>query len=580
MKDFSSYGINVPSGRSGNIKTTCPNCAKLGKQHLGKDLSVNMDEGIWNCHKCGWVGSLKESKSKIEYSRPDRKNFTKLSDSNLQFFSKRGITQEVVNRNKITDSSTGWISFNYFVNDELVNYKFRNPKEKDFRQCAGAKQVIYKYNDVVGKDEVIICEGEFDALAFDVAGFQNACSVSQGAPNPEDQNTDKKLACISNCFEVFERAKTIIIATDNDINGKNLRDILVKKFKAEKCKVINWPDGVKDANEALNLLGADKLQELVKTASFAKIEGVFSADDCMDRMLFTFRHGKNRGTTTFIQGLDRHFTWRTGEVTLWTGYNNEGKSKFLKQLLLLKSFNENWRHAMFSPEELPIEDVYDDFIHSLIGKNVDKAYANVMVESEYRAGIEFIRDKVFIINPEKPTLENIFERASYLIRRYDIKTVTLDPYNQVWHEMASGEREDLYISRFMASLKSFAVKHDVCVNLVAHQVTPIVERGKNFPKPNLYKVKGGGTFSDKVDNLLFVWRENRNTNKKDTSVTVGSEKIKKQMLVGFPGEIALEFNPTTNRYNEPGQQSPLSNVEVADIEETQFDTEQINHIPF
>ena len=581
MKDFSPYGINVPSGRTGNIKTTCPNCSKVGKQHLNdKSLSVNLDEGVWNCHKCGWAGSLNEAKKKVEYSKPDRKNFTKLSDENLQFFSRRGITQAVVNRNKITDSSTGWISFNYFVDEDLVNYKWRSPKEKDFRQCTGAKQVIYKYNDVIGKEEVIIVEGEFDALALEVAGLPNACSVSQGAPSPDDKTTDKKLACIANCFEVFERAQTIIIATDNDLNGKNLRDILIKKFKAEKCKVINWPEGIKDANEALCLLGADKLRELKETATFAKIDGVFSADDCFDQMLYSFRHGKNRGTKTHFDGLNKHFTWRTGEVTLWTGYNSEGKSKFLKQLLLLKSFNDNWRHAIFTPEDLPISDVFDDFIHSLIGKNVDRAYANVMDESEYRAGFDFIRDKVFIIDPAKPTLENIFERASYLIRRYDVKTVTIDPYNQVWHEMASGEREDLYISRFMASLKSFAVKHDVCINLVAHQVTPIVERDKNYPKPNLYKVKGGGTFADKTDNLLFVWRQNRNTNKRDTSVIVGSDKIKKQMLVGIPGEIELEFNPVTNRYNEPGQASPLSIVEVGEIEDNPFETDQINDVPF
>lgn len=580
MKDFSSYGISVPSGRTGNIKTKCPNCKKLGKQHLGDDLSVNIDEGVWNCHKCGWTGSLNEAKNKVEYSRPERKNLTKLSDSNLQLFSKRGITQEVVNRNKISDNSTGWISFNYFVDGELVNYKFRNPKEKDFRQCAGAKQVIYKYDDCIGQDTVIICEGEFDALSFEGAGLLNACSVSQGAPNPEDKNTDKKLACITNCFEVFERAKTIIIATDNDLNGKNLRDILIKKFKAEKCKVINWPEGIKDANEALCLLGADKLRELVETATFAKIDGVFSADDCFDQMLYTFRHGKNRGTSTHFKGLDGHFTWRTGEVSLWTGYNSEGKSKFLKQLLLLKSFNDNWRHAIFTPEDLPISDVFDDFIHSLIGKNVDKAYVNVMDESEYRAGFDFIRDKVFIIDPTKPTLENILERASYLIRRFDVKTVTLDPYNQIWHETAPGEREDLYISRFMASLKSFAVKHDVCVNLVAHQVTPDFVKDKNYPKPNLYKVKGGGTFADKTDNLLFVWRQNRNTNKRDTSVIVGSEKIKKQMLVGFPGDIELEFNPITNRYNEPGQFPPLSAVSCDTIEQNDFETDQIDHIPF
>lgn len=581
MKDFSSYGISIPSGRIGNIKTTCPNCAKVGKQHLNdKCLSVNTTEGVWNCHKCGWTGSLNESKTKVEYVRPELKNFTKLSDNNLQFFSRRGITQEVVNRNRISDSANGWISFNYFVAGELINYKFRNPKEKDFRQCTGAKQVIYKYDDCIGQDEVIICEGEFDALAFEVAGFKNACSVSQGAPNPQDHNTDKKLACITNCFEVFERAKTIIIATDNDLNGKNLRDILIRKFKAEKCKVINWPEGIKDANEALCMLGHDNLRSLIQNASFAKIDGVFSADDCFERMLFTFRHGKNRGTTTHFKGLDGHFTWRTGEVTLWTGYNSEGKSKFLKQLLLLKSFNENWRHAIFSPEELPIEDIYDDFIHSLIGKNVDRAYSNVMDESEYRAGYEFIRDKVFIIDPPKPTLENIFERASYLIRRFDVKTLTIDPYNQVFHEMLPGEREDLYISRFMASLKSFAVKHDICLNLVAHQVTPEVQKDKNYPKPNLYKVKGGGTFADKTDNLLFVWRENRNTNKKDTSVIIGSEKIKKQMLVGFPGEVELAFNPVTNRYNEPGQLPPLNIVAVEKVESEPFDTEQINDIPF
>jgi len=543
-------------------------------------LSVNINEGIWNCHKCGWTGSLIESRSKVEYTRPDRKNFTQLSDENLQFFSRRGITQDVVNRNKITNSSTGWISFNYFQNGELVNYKWRNPKEKDFRQCPGAKPIIYKYDDVIGQDEVIITEGEFDALALEVAGFLNACSVNQGAPNPNDQNTDKKLTCISNCFEVFEKAKTIIIATDNDINGKNLRDILIRKFKAEKCKVINWPEGVKDANEALCLLGKDKLRELVENASWAKIEGVFSADDCFDRMIYTFRHGKNRGTSTYFKGFDEHFTFRTGEVTLWTGYASEGKSKFLKQLLLLKSVNENWRHAMFTPEELPIEDIFDDLIHSLVGKNVDRVYVNVMDESEYKAGFDFIRDKFFIIDPQRPTLQYIFERASYLIRRFDVKTLTIDPYNQVWHEMLPYEREDLYISRFMAELKRFAVKHDICLSLIAHQVTPPVERDKNYPKPNLYKVKGGGTFADKVDNLCWVWRPNRATNKRDTSVMVGSDKIKKQMLVGFPGEIDLQFNPASNRYFEPGQEPPLNIVEIENVDSEPFDTKQINEIPF
>jgi len=157
-----------------------------------------------------------------------------------------------------------------------------------------------------------------------------------------------------------------------------------------------------------------------------------------------------------------------------------------------------------------------------------------------------------------------------------VKTVTIDPYNQIWHEMVSGEREDLYISRFMASLKSFAVKHDVCINLVAHQVTPVIEKNMNYPKPNLYRVKGGGTFADKTDNLLFVWRQHRNTNKKDTTVIVGSEKIKKQMLVGFPGEIQLAFNPAMNRYNEINELSPLSDISVDGVQLEPFETNHLN----
>ena len=43
-----------------------------------------------------------------------------------------------------------------------------------------------------------------------------------GAPNIKDKNIDKKLECITNCYDVFERAKTIYIATDNDENGRNL----------------------------------------------------------------------------------------------------------------------------------------------------------------------------------------------------------------------------------------------------------------------------------------------------------------------------------------------------------------------
>jgi len=139
------------------------------------------------------------------------------------------------------------------------------------------------------------------------------------------------------------------------------------------------------------------------------------------------------------------------------------------------------------------------------------------------------------------------------------KTVTFDPYNQIHHLIKTGEREDLYISRFMAELKRFAVSHNVSVNLVAHQVTPAFIKGENYPEPNLYKVKGGGTFADKADNVLAVWRENRNTNISDNGVLFISQKIKKQKLTGIPGRAELMYNRRENRYYALNE-SPIAKI--------------------
>ena len=77
-----------------------------------------------------------------------------------------------------------------------------------------------------------------------------------------------------------------------------------------------------------------------------------------------------------------------------------------------------------------------------------------------------------------------------------------------------------------------------------------------FPKPSRYAIKGGGTFSDKADNVILIWRENRNE-KGDTGVTFISEKIKKRKLTGITGETSFNFDFIKNRYMFEGH-DPLS----------------------
>lgn len=563
MIKIGDYSIDDSRSRGrSQFKTRCPKCAELGKKHLNDDLSVNLTLKVCNCHKCGFKAYFGERDIKEQYKDyklPDRKNLTDLTSEHLQCFSKRGITQNTVIRNGIRSAYNDFYAFVYYEGETIVNMKYRHSKEKKFMQATDAKPTMYKYNDIVNSDKIIICEGEFDALAWEEAGYLFATSVNQGAPNVNDANVEKKLECVYNCFDIFESADIIYLSVDSDPNGQRLQKELIKMFTSEKIKLIDHLD-CKDANEVLLKYGKSKLIECFENAKEIPVDGIYECSDFEYDIVNDYRNGQPRGTTTYFDVVDLHWTHRLGEVTIWTGYNNEGKSLFLKQLLLLKSKYEGWKHAVFSPEEMPFNEWYTDLIESYIGKSADitqERYHNYMSETQLMEGIKFMQEHFFTVFPEEEqSLDEILKRFSYLVRRKNIKTVTLDPYNQIQHKMQGGEREDLYISRFMSKLKAFAVKHDVGVHLIAHQVTPEFIVNKNYPEPNIYKIKGGGTFADKADNVCIVWRENRNTDLKDTLVKFISKKIKKQKLTGIPGECSLFFDRAKNRYLYGGL-SPL-----------------------
>ena len=79
--------------------------------------------------------------------------------------------------------------------------------------------------------------------------------------------------------------------------------------------------------------------------------------------------------------------------------------------------------------------------------------------------------------------------------------------------------------------------------------------------PSLNNIKGGGTFADKADNVLIVWRHNRAIDFKDAQVTFESQKIKKQKLVGIPNLVDdIIFDIRKQRYFIDNS-SPLEEID-------------------
>lgn len=567
---FYSLGVEIKSDRA-EQKVKCPECARIGKTNINDTcLSININTGLYNCHKCGFKGCAAESeykhkKMEVVYKLPVKPNITKLSKEAIELFESRSISQEVILSNKIAMTKDGsGIIFPYFRNGNLVNYKTRLIKEKKFFQAKEAEPIMYNLDRITGEKEIIVCEGEFDSLSWEMAGYVNHTTVNQGAPNENDSNVDKKLECITNCYQVFEDAEVIYLAVDTDNNGIRLQKELIRRLGAEKCKIVDFKD-CKDANEYLVKYGTFELSQLIKEAKDVKIDGVFTLEDSFDSMLNGFRNGLERGQTTYIDEIDHAWKWRKGEVTLWSGYQNEGKSLFLNQLSLLKSYHDKDKFAVFSPENMPMDDFYNDLIEMLVGKTCDSYYGKLqMSEIEYLNASSFINKHFFLIYPDFDfKLETIFEKVKFLVRKQGIEHLIIDPYNTIEHLIKSGEREDLYISRFMAKLKRFAVENDISIQLVAHQNTarPNEKDGGRYHKPSLNNVKGGGTFADKADNVVYVWRPNRALDFRCTKVVFGSQKIKKQKLVARPTDVdCIDFDFKSNRYLFNGE-TPFTRID-------------------
>lgn len=54
---FEAAGIDTRGQWHGNVKTRCPRCdAEKRRGASDRPLSVNVDKGVWLCHRCGFCG--------------------------------------------------------------------------------------------------------------------------------------------------------------------------------------------------------------------------------------------------------------------------------------------------------------------------------------------------------------------------------------------------------------------------------------------------------------------------------------------------------------------------------------------
>lgn len=275
MKIFADFGIQVDISTSGNVKVPCPQCLHERKNKSDKSLSVNLDMGVWNCHHCGWSGHLgnnnnhivqnsMKSSSQKNYKIPKLNYVVPMPEGISNYLTHdRGISKDIIKRNKVCFSGKA-IQFPFFMNGQLVNIKHRT-MDKKFWQEKGARKSVFGYDDIQNV-YLVWTEGEFDKLSFEVAGELSCISVPDGAPSPGSKDLAVKFDFLNDLKTRLDEVQTHIIAVDNDLPGKTLAFELAHRLGPDKCKIVNWPEGCKDANEVLLKHGVEILKDCIASA--------------------------------------------------------------------------------------------------------------------------------------------------------------------------------------------------------------------------------------------------------------------------------------------------------------------------
>lgn len=546
---FKDYGIDIPYGRrTKNVKCICPKCKDKRTNKRDKSLSVNLDKGVWHCHYCEWSGALHRDepyavavKPKPQYRRPTEKPLTDLSRKVVDWFkNERAISEKTLKVARISEGmefmpqagkEMNTIQFRYYLDGELVNVKYRTGN-KMFKLEQGAELIPYNIDAIADTSECVITEGEIDCLSFIEAGRTDVISVPNGA--------NANLSYLDEFIEGWlDDKETIYIASDTDNKGILLRDELIRRLGADRCKIVTYGDDCKDANELLVKHGKDALLNCIRTAKDIPVDGIFTIDDYVDSLDSLYREGLKQGLTIGHENFDKAISFETKRLCVVTGIPSSGKSEFIDEICVRLNIRYDYRVAYFSPENMPLAYHASKIIEKLTGKRLKESE---MPRAEYERAKQYVNDNFYHILPEEGyTIDNILEKAKYLVRKRGIRILVIDPYNRLENQQGSIS-ETQYISGVLDKLTNFAQQNNVLVILMAHP-RKILKDTTPDGIPSLYDINGSANFYNKADFGIIVHRYKAD----NEYVLVRVQKVKFKHL-GAGGDCTFKYDFGCGRY--------------------------------
>lgn len=548
-------------------------------------LYIHQSSGAFLCHRCSTKGSWFDFKILIDNGGqyPDgmgtdqKKKVVKLPKEEVclqyeqQLFEnedyqevleylvkERGLTKETLKKygvgstleqfRNLDDDSEGEyteklsMTFPMYENGRIVRHKIRALHDKRYMSLSpiGGKWGLFGLNTVPeDSTELIITEGEFDAMSVYQATGRPAISVPNGCNSlPID------------ILPLLERFEKIYLWFDDDVPGQQGLEQFSKKLGIGRCLIVksnyvnegaNDPNRCKDANEAL-LLQKD-LVKLLEEASRVRHDRIITFDTFKGEIFNEFY-----GKSSEVQGVQSRYLpkyneilkgVRAGELTVFTGPTGIGKTTILGQLTM--DFCEQGLRTLWGSFEVRNHRLVSSMMCQLAGRDLRVSKDNFDLYSE-----RFQQLPMYFMNFFGSTsVDQVISAMDYAVYVYDVQHIVIDNLQFMVSGQGRGYDKFEIQDRAIETFRHFASERNVHVSLVIH---PRKESDKAVL--GISSVFGTAKATQEADNVVILQR----------GPLYRSLMVKKNRFDGTLGEIPYAFFRDSKRIIE------LSESEIEEVE--------------
>jgi twinkle protein len=423
-------------------------------------------------------------------------------------------------------------------------WKARAYPEKAFVAGGGFKLSFWNLHQVIlaNPDEVFIVEGECDAMALVEAGIQaeRVLSVPNGAKiKPADD--PKELRGYDYVTEALaaglSRVKRFVWCGDSDTAGRALREDMVRIIGAARFHFVEWPDGIKDANEMLLKDGAQALRELVWDGALPwPVAGLYRLNELPEPpQMVLWKLGVPEWENKV------HLAPRTLSVV--TGHPGHGKTALWNQIWfnIVDKYSVPFCGASF--ETRPKPHVRRQLRTLLMGA----LECHLSGEDRKRAD-NWINDRyLFLVHPEsRPTLEWFLDMAEVAVIRHGARIIQVDPWNRLEAARTFNETETDYIGRCLRTMHTFATDMNCHVQILAHPSK--MDGNRRGSPPMLEDIAGSKNWENMVDQGFCVHRPKMFERGEIRTKTAFFHRKARFEELGHPCKLMLDYRLAEGRY--------------------------------